>query len=96
MANAERVGAMLADRIAARTPRSSGAGHMPGGGHAADSATHIVSKIAEGVRISVGFPEDAFYMGFREQGTSHQAAQPVVRPTVLESKNDIIAGIAGS
>lgn len=91
--NANTVGAMLASRIRARGVRSAGSGHMPGGGHAADSATHEVTSTADGVRLTVGFPPDAWYMGLLEDGTSRIAAQPSVRPAVLESKGDVVRGI---
>lgn len=95
MRNADRAGDMLAGKIRGAAPRSAGGGHMPGGGHAADSATHQVTEITEGVRVSVGFPADAFYMAFLEDGTSRQAAQPTVRPVVLESKAEVLGVIAG-
>lgn len=92
--NADDVGGMLAARIRARAPRSDGAGNMPGGGHAADTATHSVSAPAPGVvRLKVGFPAEAFYMAFLEDGTARVAAQPSVRPVVLEGKGDIVRGI---
>ena len=89
--NGEAVGEALAERISARTPRSSGPGHLPGGGHAADAVRYEVTRIPGGVRISVGFERRAFYIVFREVGTSRQAASPTVLPTVLESK-DLILG----
>lgn len=89
--NADKAGADLADKISSRTPRSAGAGHLPGGGHAADAVTYEVTKIPEGVRLSVGYEKRAFYRVFAEVGTSRQAASPVVLPTVLESKDSVIS-----
>lgn len=92
--NADDVGRLIVARIRARAPRSAGGGNMPGGGHAADSATHAVDVTPDGVRLTVGFPPEAFYMAFLEEGTSRIAAQPSVRPAVLESKADIVRGMA--
>lgn len=91
--NADTVGDMVAGRIRDRAPRSV-EGYMAGGGHAADTATYAVSSIPDGVRLTVGFPDEAFYMGLQEDGTSRTPAQPSVRPAVLESKADIVRGLA--
>ncbi|TFV83158.1 hypothetical protein [Blastococcus sp. CT_GayMR16] len=92
--NADDVGEMLAGRIRSRAPRSSGGGNLPGGGHAADTATRKVTSLPDIVRLTVGFPPEAWYMGLIEDGTSRIAAQPSVRPAVLESKADIVRGMA--
>jgi hypothetical protein len=92
--NAEGAGQDLVQKISGRTPRSAGAGHLPGGGHAADAVGYEVSKIPEGVRLRVGYQKRAFYKLFSELGTSRQAASPTVVPTVLESKQAIVSKLA--
>jgi HK97 gp10 family phage protein len=84
--NAEEVGADLADKISGRTPRRSG--------YAAEHVGYQVRTIPGGVRITVGYEKGAFYMVFREVGTSHQAASPTVLPTVLQSKDLILRTLA--
>lgn len=90
----EDLGKDLCRRISSRTPRSPGPGHLPGGGHAADATAYEVSPIPDGVRLQVGYQGRAFYMAFSEIGTSQQAARPVVVPTVLEAKGDILSKLA--
>lgn len=92
--NAESAGEDLAQKISGRTPRSAGSGHLPGGGHAADAVGYEVSKIPGGVRLRVGYQARAFYMMFKERGTSRQAASPSVLPTVLESRRTILQKLA--
>lgn len=95
--NADRVGATLARRMRSRAPRSAGSGNLPGGGHAADTATHAVTHEAgDIVRLRVGFSRRAWYMHLLEDGTDRQPARPTVRPVVLESKGEIVSGIARS
>lgn len=93
---ADAIGQLVTDDMRSRAPRAAGPGHMPGGGHAADSIAYEVTTEPDLIRIRSGAPDGAFYLLFAEEGTSHQPATPWARPAVFENGPAILRTLGGA
>lgn len=85
----EAVGELVAKDAQRRAPRSPGAGHAKGGGHAADTVTYQVSVEDGAIEARVGATKAGWYLVFAETGTSKQKASPWLRPAVDANRGEI-------
>lgn len=89
------IGELVARDARKRAPRSRGSGHMAGGGHAADTITHVESSEPAAVVTRVGAGKAGWYLTFAETGTSHSKAQPWLRPALKTNKRTIVRMLGG-